>query len=331
MRVLITGATGFIGSALCKALCGDGHQVAAFHRPTSTISSISALSLTRLIGDLTDGDSVEQAVAAFRPEVIFHLGAQMSAAPTVNRIMQVNVMGTRSVLLAALRHGVSRVILMSSATTLGMPETTRRGSQAAGLLNEARVQGSDAQLWPFARSKYLAEMEAQSAATGGMDIVIVNPFMVIGPGDWYRRKSSLLIQAKADPPLLMIQGGINVISVGDTVTGLIHACRYGKSGERYLLCGENVTYPHFFELCGKAAGFDAPRLLYENETISRLMVKFGMERNLRIECLEGSLFQYANRYFYYNPKKSRVGLHLPPPENLETTIRETYHWFEENV
>lgn len=331
MRILVTGATGFIGSALCRSLCSDGHEVAAFHRSTSYIGSISSFSLVRLIGDLTDSDSVVEAVKTFRPEVIFHLGAQMNAAPTVNRIMQVNVLGTRYILLAALQNRVDRVVLMSSAASLGLPEPFYQDDQMPAELNESRVQGAERTLWPFAKSKYLAEMEAQSAATGGLDTVIVNPFMVLGPGNWYRRKSSFLMQLKNNPPRLMIRGGINVISVNDVVKGLRNACRYGKSGERYLLCGENISFKDFCELCGKAGGFDGPKLLFENETLARVMVKFGLGRNLRIDSLEGSLFNYVNRYFYYNPKKSRVGLHLPPTEKLETTIENTYRWYEENA
>lgn len=331
MRILVTGATGFIGSALCRSLCSDGHEVAAFHRQTSHIGSISSFSLVRLIGDLTDADSVERAVSSFRPEVIFHLGAQMHPTPTINRIMQVNVMGTRAVLLSALRNGVSRVVLMSAAVTLGLPDAYSHNSQTPAILNEARVQAADDPLWPFAKSKYMAEMEAQSAATGGLDTVIVNPFMVIGPGNWYRRKSSFMLYLKANPPRVMIRGGINVISVNDVVTGLRNACLYGKSGERYLLCGENMTCQQFCERCGKAAGFEGPRLLYENETLSHILVKFGLGKDLHIECLEGSLFNYSNRYFYYDPKKSRVGLHLPPPEDLDPVIENTYRWYEENA
>ena len=331
MRILVTGATGFIGSALCRALCEEGHDVAAFHRKTSYIGSISSFSITRITGDLTNADSVEQAVASFHPEVIYHLGSQMNAAPTVNRIMQVNVLGTRAVLLSALRYGVSRVVLMSAAVTLGLPETGSRSNQAPAILNEARVQPHDTPLWPFAKSKYLAEMEAQSAATGGLDTVIVNPFMVIGPGNRYRRKSSFMMQLAADPPRIMPRGGINVISVNDTVTGLRNACKYGKSGERYLLCGENMTYQDFCERCGKAAGFDGPKLLYENEMLSKAMVKFGFGRNLQIECLESSSYDYTNRFFYYDPKKSRIDLHLPPPEKLDPVIEETYRWYEENT
>ena len=331
MRILVTGATGFIGSALCSALCRDGHEVGAFHRPTSNIGSISPFSLVRLIGDLTDADSVDKAITSFRPEVIYHLGGQMHATPTINRIMQVNVMGTRAVLLSAMKNRVSRVVLMSAAVTLGLPEAYSHNSQAPAVINEARVQPHDTPLWPFAKSKYLAEMEAQAAATGGLDTVIVNPFMVIGPGNWYRRKSSFLMYLKSDPPKVMIRGGINVISVNDAVIGIRNACLYGKSGERYLLCGENLTYQQFCERCGKIGGFEGPRLFYENETMSHILVKFGLGKKLQIECLEGSLFNYSNRYFYYDPKKSRIGLHLPPPEDLDSVIEKTYRWYEENA
>lgn len=331
MRVLVTGATGFIGSALCEALCLEGHQVAAFHRPTSYIGRIAGLPLMRLVGDLTDADSVEQAVESFHPEVIYHLGAQMSAAPTVSRIMQVNVLGTRAVLLSALKNGVNRVVLMSSACTLGMPEPFRKSGQDPVILTEARVQSPETPLWPFAESKYFAEMEAQSAATGGLDIVTVNPFMVIGPGDWYRRKSSFLMQVKQKPPRVVPKGGINVLPIQDAVRGLINGCRYGKSGERYLLCGKNMTYQEFIALCGEKGGFEGPHLLLDNDRLSQMLVRMGVGRALRIECLEDSIFRYINRYFFYDPEKSRIGLHLPPAEDIADTIEKTYRWFEENV
>ena len=329
MHAFVTGATGFIGSALCSRLCRDGHTVAAFHRPTSYTGSISDLPLIRQTGDLTDPDSVDRAIQAFHPDVIFHLGAQMTAAPTINRILQVNVLGTRAVLLAAMKHGVRRVVLMSSACTLGLPDEFRQHNQPPVLLNEARVQPADAPLWPFARSKYLAEMEAQSAATSGLETIIVNPFLVIGPGDWYRRKSSILMQLKEHPPLSMVRGGLNVIPVEDVIRGLVNACFYGKSGERYLLCGENLTFQEFCRRCAEAGGFEAPRLLFEDDILSRLAAHSRYNRDLRIECLENSIFQYSNRYFYYNPRKARVDLHLPPVENIRDTIEKTYRWFEE--
>lgn len=331
MRILITGATGFIGSALCERLCATGHTVAAFHRPTSYIGRIAEMPAARLTGDLTDAESVEEAIAVFHPRVIFHLGAQMTAAPTVSRIMQVNVLGTRTVLLSALKYGVERVVLMSSACTLGLPDLFPNANQQPVIMNEARVQNAETPLWPFARSKYLAEMEAQSAATGGLDVVTVNPFMVIGPGDWYRRKSSILMQMKTRPPRVVPKGGINVIPLEDTVSGLVNACQYGKSGERYLLCGKNLTFQEFSALCGKAGGFESPRLLLDNDRISRLLVRTGIGRELRIESLEENIFRYTNRYFFYDPKKSRIGLHLPPAGDIEDTIEKTYRWFEENV
>ncbi len=331
MRVLVTGATGFIGSALCSELCRDGYEVAAFHRPTSYMDNIKHLSIVRTVGDLTDEDSVDRAVGSFRPEVIFHLGAQMVPAPTVNRIMQVNVLGTRAVFLAALKYGVSRVVMMSSACTLGLPELFRKHNQPPVVINESRVQKAEMPLWPFARSKYLAEMEAQSAATGGLDTVIVNPFLVVGPGDRYRRKSSILMQLKNRPPSVVVRSGINVIPVDDAVRGLRHACRYGKSGERYLLCGENLTFMEFCRICSKAGGFEEPKLLYEEDRIAGLLARAGIGRRLKIECLDDNILRYTNRFFFYDPKKSRVELHLPPAGDVRDTIEKTYRWFEENA
>lgn len=331
MRVLVTGATGFIGSALCTELCRDGYEVAAFRRPTSYMGNIQHLSMAVTTGDLTDEDSVDQAVASFRPEVIFHLGAQMVPAPTVNRIMQVNVLGTRAVFLAALKHGVNRVVMMSSACTLGLPELYRRHNRDVVIINESRVQKAEMPLWPFARSKYLAEMEAQSAATGGLDTVIVNPFMVVGPGDRYRRKSSILMQLKNHPPGVMVRGGINVIPVDDVVRGLRHACRYGRSGERYLLCGENLTFMEFCRICAEAGGFEEPKLLYDEDRLAGLLARMGIGKQLKIECLDDNILRYTNRFFFYDPKKSRVELHLPPAGDIRDTIEKAYRWFEENA
>ncbi len=331
MRVLVTGATGFIGSALCSELCRDGYEVAAFHRRTSYMDNIQDLSIVRTIGDLTDEDSVDQAVGSFRPEVIFHLGAQMVPAPTVNRIMQVNVLGTRAVFLAALKYGVSRVVMMSSACTLGMPELFRKHNQQPGIINESRVQNTEEPLWPFARSKYLAEMEAQSAATGGLDTVIVNPFLVVGPGDRYRRKSSILMQLKNNPPSVAVRGGINVIPVEDVVRGLRHACRYGRSGERYLLCGENLTFMEFCRICSRAGGFEEPKLLFEEDRLAGPLIRAGIGRSLNLECLGENILHYTNRFFFYDPKKSRVELHLPAAGDVRDTIERTYRWFEENA
>ena len=331
MKVLVTGATGFIGSLLCRRLCEAGHQTAAFHRPTSQLTGIAGLPLVQMIGDLTEPETVDRAVGTFRPEVIFHLGAQMTAAPTVNRIMQVNVLGTRTVLQAALKYRVNRVVLMSSAGALGLPELHRSGTAAPPLISESRVGEAGTELWPFARSKYLAEMEAQSAGTAGLDTVILNPFMVIGPGDWYRRRSSLLLRLKQNPPGVMVRGGLNVISAEDTVTALINGCRYGRTGERYLVCGHNLSYKDFCALCAEAGGFAAPDLLLENEKFARLLARFGAGNKIRVECLEDSLFCYTNRYFYYDPAKSRVGLHLRPAEEARVTIEKTYRWLEENA
>ncbi len=332
MRVLVTGATGFIGSALCRRLCTAGHKVAAFHRPTGITRGIRDLPLESLTGDLLDRESVARAVLDFGPEVIYHLGAQMQASDShfTNRMTRVNVLGTRYVFQAALRRGVSRVVLMSSACTLGLPEIFRSRDRAPVLLSESRVAGSKLPLWPFAKSKYLAEMEAQSAGVSGLDVVTVNPFMVVGEQDWYRRKSSILMRLKQNPPFIIVRGGLNVIPLDDVVTGLVNACEYGKRGERYLLCGENMTYMEFCRMCAEAGGFAPPKLLPESELFAKVLGRLGVFNQVRPECLDKNVFCYADRYFYYSPKQSRVVLRMPPCGDVAAAVRKSYQWFEAN-
>ncbi len=333
MRILVTGATGFIGSALCRRLCDDGHKVAAFHRPTGITRGIQDLPVEVLTGDLLDQDSVMNAVLNFGPEVIYHLGAQTRAEDThfTRRMTQINVLGTRYVFMAALRRGVSRVVLMSSAATLGLPEIFRSHDRKPILLNESRVASVKLPLWPFAKSKYLAEMEAQSAGVSGLDVVTVNPFMVVGERDWYRRKSSILMRLKQKPPAVMIRGGLNVIPLEDVVLGLVNACEYGKRGERYLLCGENMTYMDFCRMCAEAGGFEPPKLMLENEFLAEMLGRTGAVNQVRPECLDKNVFFYADRYFYYNPRLARVELRMPPCGDVAAAVKKSYQWFEANA
>ena len=108
-------------------------------------------------------------------------------------------------------------------------------------------------------------------------------------------------------------------------------CGKGGGVISFLMEYENMTFQEFCKLCGEAGNFAGPDLLYENDRLAPFLVRMGIGRNLRIDCLEENLFRYTNRYFYYNPKKSRIELHLPPAGNIKDTIEKTYQWFEENA
>lgn len=329
MKILVTGAAGFIGSALCKALCEEGHEVLAFHRTTAIKRGLVGLPVKLISGDLTDPDSVEAAFDA-KPDAVFHLAAHNSAFPSVQRMNNVNITGSRTLLRAAQKRGTGRIVMMSSAYTIGFPEVISDG-ETPPLLDESHVWNGSETQWPFTASKVRMEQEAQLACAGGMDIVIVNPCKIIGPGDVYRRGDSILLKWKQDPPKILVPGGLNILPLADAVRGLINALEYGKRGERYLLCGENMTLERFVTLCADSAPFQAPRLMLSAslvETVSKLRYNEKLSQN---SYSETDLFAFPGRYFYYDPRKSRIGLHLPVPGSVSDAIREAYRWFEENA
>jgi dihydroflavonol-4-reductase len=328
MKVLVTGSTGFIGSALCRSLCEKGDQITVFHRPSSVIKMIEDLPVKHVTGDLCDERSVESAFIE-KPEIVFHLGAQMAAGRTRNHLMDVNVGGTRRVFQAAIRNGAARVILMSSAFTLGIPEISRMQYPGKNLISESHTWNYSADRWPYAWSKFLAEKEVQLASAHGLDVVILNPSIVIGPGDHYRRTNSFLVQMKKKPPVFLVDGGINLVHIQDVVNGLIQAVDFGERGERYILGGTNISFHELFRLMAEIAGFPAPKLALSNK-LSREVFKFknGQKNPTNIGSMETDLLQFAGYFFYYDTRKARLNLHLPQPQKIDDSLKESWAWFE---
>ena len=328
MKVLVTGATGFIGSALCRSLCESGYQVTAFHRPTSVIRQIEDLPLRHIIGDLCDEYSVESAFAE-KPEIVFHLGAQTASGKIRKRILDVNIGGTRRILQSALRNHVDRVIFLSSSFAMGIPEENHANQTKPALISEAHTWNFSPEKWPYAWSKYLAEKEVQLASAYGMDTVILNPCIVIGPGDHYRKTNSFIVKLKEHPPIINVDGGINLIHVQDVVEGLIHSVIHGARGERYILSGTNVSFQKLFLLMSEIQNFTSPKLALSNH-FSRLLFQFknGVKNPSNVGNLENDLFHFAGYYFFYESRKARIQLRLSPPRNLTESLKESWNWFK---
>lgn len=328
MKVLVTGATGFIGSALCRRLCEDGHTVEILRRQSSSMAMLNGLPVRSIIGDLGDESSIEAAVSQ-RPEVIFHIGALMVCGRNVSRLLGVNVTGTRNLLNAAIKYGVSRVIFMSTALTMGIPENSDYRGAVPVPINENHCWNGDPEIWPCTWTKVLAEREVQLACAEGLDAAIVNPCFVIGAGDHYRRKSSWFVQMKRKPPRFSINGGINVIPVKDVVQGLLNANQYGKRGERYVLSGKNIPFRELINLYAEIAGFPKPSLMMPDFLIRKSISMIGRSTFVSEEQ-RNSIYYFAGRFFYYDPRKARLDLHLPPSGDLRIALTEMSNWFKMN-
>ncbi|MBI4577415.1 MAG: NAD-dependent epimerase/dehydratase family protein [Planctomycetes bacterium] len=252
-RTLITGATGFLGSAVLRALLEAGHSVRALVRPTSRRDNLAGLRVEPAEGDLLDPASLARALEGC--EALFHVAADYRLwARDPSEILSANVEGTRSILAAAHAAGVRRVVYTSSVAAVGLPEDGRPGTEA-DRADPLRAAG------PYKRSKVLAEEEARVAFRGGLDVVIVNPSTPVGPRDLRPTPTGRIVLdfLRGRMPAY-VDTGLNIIDVDDCARGHVQAYERGVAGERYILGGENLSLREVLGLLAAQTGRAPPRL-----------------------------------------------------------------------
>jgi dihydroflavonol-4-reductase len=251
MKALVTGATGFIGSAITRQLVSDGVDVKVLVRDTSDPRNLEGLNVERAHGDIRDADSMRAALRGC--DTLFFAAAYFTHwARNPKQFYDVNVGGTKASLRAALDAGVSKVVYTSTNNAIG----------ANGAL--ACDEEAEFNYWDtgdhYSISKYLAEIEAFKFGARGLPIVIVNPTLVIGTQDIRPTSSGQLIIEVASGKLpAYVEGWLNIIDVEDVARGHILAASKGRLGERYLLGNQNVTVGEYFRMIAEAAGVAPPR------------------------------------------------------------------------
>ncbi len=324
MKALVTGATGFIGGQLCRALLAKGHSVRAFHRPTSTLRLLEDLDVEHAIGDLTRRESVEAAMDGI--EVVFHAAAQLGSTHDRHsgRMYAVTVEGTRTVLQAAREAKVKRVVHTSSVAALGVPDSDTDDSLP---IDENHSWNYRPDYWQYGYSKYLAEQEVQKAAAGGLDVVIVNPSVVFGAGDVYRQTSSVIVQAARGRVRALVQGGLNLVHIQDVVDGHLAAWKRGRCGERYILGGENMTYVELLRQITAITGGSPPALVLPAGIARGLVLPLRLIQSFVDLPIGANSLRLAGYRFYYNTEKSHRELNLKAPRPTSQAIKEAYDWF----
>ena len=324
MTVLVTGATGFIGSHVARLLLQRGDHVRALVREGSVLR-LQDSNLEPVSGDLRDRQAVARAVQGCQQ--VFHVAALYTFwQPVPQVIYDINVGGTRNVLEAAVEAGVERIVYTSTVATIRF---SRNGSLATEEM-ESTLKEMEGH---YKCSKYLAELETRRMAAHGLPVVIVNPTLPVGPGD---AKPSPTGRTMVD----FLRGrmpaythtGLNLVDVEDVALGHLLAMEKGRIGHRYLLGNRNVTLREFFEMIAQITGRSAPRLripYWLALTLAYADAGFEgrlLHREPRIP-LEGARFAKKLAWVDCSKAIRELGLSQTPVEQaLEKAVR----WFQDN-
>jgi dihydroflavonol-4-reductase len=335
MKALVTGSTGFIGANLVQGLAEAGHQVRALHRRSSRLDALKGVVYESAVGNLLEPASLRSAVQGV--DWVFHVAAVSDywRQPGTARLYHVNVGGTRNVLQAALDARVRRVVFTSSAAAVGLPFDLRNGGNAdrpVTLVDESIDFNLPTTLSPYGHSKHLAERVAEEYITRGLEVVMVNPTVVLGPRDLNLISGSLILAIYRRRVPVIPPGGVNYVDVADVVAGHLAAAEKGRVGERYLLGAYNMTHQEAAERIAGVLGVPPPSLHVPGAFVAPLaravdLFNWVWPGEPLTDGNQVRLMRYA---LFYDTRKAQRQLGLEPSISFENSVERTFRWYRDN-
>jgi dihydroflavonol-4-reductase len=324
MKALITGATGFVGSHLTRALVESGHNARVLYRSERKLSVLARLEFEALAGDLSDIALLEKACADC--DVVFHAAAKADYWKDDDRdaLWRVNVDGTRNLLAAARSTRVRRVIFTSSASTIGI----RPGAEPA---DETDAFNLPPERFWYAHTKHEAEKVVAEFVADGLDVVTLNPTVIIGPGDLNAISGSFILETARYQWLVpMSSGGLAVIDVRDVARAHLNAVERGRSGERYILNAANLAYREWFRMIAAACGVRPPIFSTPNWLLEPTARFIELLRALGLQTpMDADQTRLGGVHAYFDGGKAQREL-FTPQFTIETSLRHTFAWYEQN-
>lgn len=323
-RILVSGANGFVGSAVVRALLRHGYAVRALVRPSSNSANLDGLDVNVAQGDLLDRASLERALAGC--EGLFHVAADYRLwAREPREIRRANLRGTHNILLAAQNCGIKRIVHTSSVATLGLhadgtPADETTPACLADMIGE------------YKRSKFLAEALARRSERAGQDIVIVNPAAPVGPRD---RKPTptgrtILDAARGRMPAY-VDTSLCVVHVDDVAEGHVLAYERGQSGRRYVLGGENMSLRAILQAIAEITDRHGPWLKLPHAAV--LPVAYIAETWARISghtptiTVDGVRLARHHMYFSSQRAETELGYRARPAREA---LADAIQWFRDH-
>ncbi len=323
-RVLVTGATGFVGGAVARHLVARGDRIQVLVRPTADRRLLAGLDVEVVEGDLRDPASLAHALADV--DVCYHVGATYTLwSRDPRELYESNVIGTRNLLAAAERAGTRRIVYTSSVGTLGIPP--------GGVGTETTPVSLADMVGHYKRSKYLAEREAEAAAARGVPVVIVNPSTPVGPGDVKPTPTGQVIVDFLNGRMpAYVDTGLNLIDVDDVAAGHLLAAERGRVGEKYILGCRSLWLAEILGILAAITGRRAPRLRLPIGVVLPIawasqFVADRITRRPPLIPLEGVLM--ARKAMFFDAAKALRELSLPQSP-VEGALERAVRWFEAN-
>ena len=330
MTTLVTGATGFVGGNLTRALADRDEKVRVLVRSTSNDLAIQDVKAARVIGDLLAPESLRQAVSGC--ETVYHCAANYSFwSRQHDDIYQTNVQGTRNLLDAARAAGVRKVVFTSSVSTIGLPHA---GGDPDGPLGDETMPPEPSHLiGRYKQSKFQAEQLALSNNDDDLQVVVVNPCAPVGPWDVKPTPTGRI-------PLDFARGripgylstGMNLVDVSDVAQGHILAMEQGKPGERYILGHRNLTLLEVFSILADITGRRTPRFRFPywlamGVAYCDQWLESDLMRREPSIPVEGIKITRHPMYVSSDKAIRELGL---PQSPIETALEKAVRWFSDH-
>lgn len=325
MKTLITGASGFVGSAVLRKLIGAGHEVRALVRSNSDRRNLAGLDVELFEGDLGDPDSLGRAVTGCNK--LFHVAADYRLwIPNPDYMYNINVAGTRNLLRLAAEAGAEKIVYTSSVAALGLTADGSPANEDTPVLPE-KIVGH------YKRSKYLAEQEVLKLFTNEkVPVVIVNPSTPVGPRDIKPTPTGRIIVDTLNRRMpAYVDTGLNIVHVDDVAAGHLLACEKGTWGEKYILGGEDMTLKNILEEICDIANLSPPKIRIPHNAVlpfawlaERWAGISGHEPRATVDSV-----RMAKKKMYFSCTKAKQSLGYnarPAREGLADAIQ----WFREN-